>query len=214
MVAKKKTAKKKKRTIKRHPRKGTIPRSKVKKAVAKVFEQAKKKKREFLAWHLIPRGMRLGYNDGRKVVPGEWIEVDYEPEMCQHGLHASARILKALEYADMTGVDRRPKIILCRVKLGGKVIGSKKDKYCARRRKVLWCIDARKVLKEYALKMGCQRQYFKLYTLLRAVDCSPRHNEKLLLRMVLKEAGKQGVIKKRHAVKRKKSHAKKNRNKK
>ena len=58
----------------------------------------------------------LGYNDNRIVTVGETITVEGEPILCEHGLHASARIIDALEYCP------EGEVALCRVELGGTVI--------------------------------------------------------------------------------------------
>ena len=58
----------------------------------------------------------LGYADNRIVTVGETITVEGEPILCEHGLHASARIIDALEYCP------EGEVALCRVELGGTVI--------------------------------------------------------------------------------------------
>jgi hypothetical protein len=58
----------------------------------------------------------LGYADNRIITVGEPVTVEGEPVLCHRGLHASARIIDALEYCPVGDV------ALCRVELGGTVI--------------------------------------------------------------------------------------------
>lgn len=59
---------------------------------------------------------RLGHGDGREIRVGETLTVDDAPVLCEHGLHASARIVDALRYISSS------RVMLCRVTLGGTVI--------------------------------------------------------------------------------------------
>lgn len=97
------------------------------------------------AWHFLRDDKTLGYNDKREVKVGEWLEYKHprscEIELCQSGMHASENIIDALTYA--------PGSIICRVELGGKIIKGD-DKLVAEKRKVLWMIDGRKILKDFA----------------------------------------------------------------
>lgn len=197
MVAKKKTAKKKKRTIKHHPGKGTIPRSKVKKAVAKVFEQAAKKKKTVLAWHFMNRDMRLNHQDDRKAVDGKWLSVTGHLSECRNGLHASRKIWDALDYAAFL-IDYG--CVLCRVRLEGKIIEGS-DKLCARKRKVIWHINAKDVLIAYAIKMGAKKSAAKSRPISAAATC--KQNGKLLLKMIY--AAKKKADKEAEKAKKKRS---------
>ncbi len=95
------------------------------------------------AWHFMRAGLRLGYGDGRIVRPGEWLEHDGQLALCQSGLHASGKILDALQYA--------PGPIICRVELDGSVIVSY-DKAVAQRRRVAWWVDGTRLLREFACR--------------------------------------------------------------
>ena len=109
-----------------------------------------------LAWHFIGRDLRCRY-DRRPVppptlvdgewLPGAWLGVDGKPEMCRHGLHASARLIDALGYA--VGP------ILCRVELAGRVMQDSK-KSCAQRRRVIWWADVGPLLREWSADIAEQ----------------------------------------------------------
>ena len=77
------------------------------------------------------------YGDGRKIVAGETLTVDCEPILCERGLHASPRIIDALDYA--------PDFMLWEVELGGTVIHDK-DKSVATKRTALWGFYAKDVI--------------------------------------------------------------------
>ena len=62
---------------------------------------------------------------------------------CERGLHASDRLIDALQYA--------PGWTLCRVRMGG-TIKRETDKLVARERTILWRIDATDVLRAFACK--------------------------------------------------------------
>ena len=59
---------------------------------------------------------RLGYGDNREVKVGETLAVHAKPVLCKKGLHASAKLWDALDYAS------GEKLSLCRVALGGTVL--------------------------------------------------------------------------------------------
>jgi hypothetical protein len=94
-----------------------------------------------LAWHWIRKDRTLGYNDKRKVIDGRWLVHRGELQMCASGLHASKRIIDAFDYA--------PGPIICRVEIGGKIIVGN-DKFVAERRKVLWSLNTKDILWEFA----------------------------------------------------------------
>jgi predicted TIM-barrel fold metal-dependent hydrolase len=79
----------------------------------------------------------LGNNDNRIVTVGEPVTVEGEPILCEHGLHASARIIDALEYCPVGNV------ALCRVTLGGTVIHGD-DKSVASERTITAILPAEK----------------------------------------------------------------------
>ena len=90
-----------------------------------------------LAWHFVGETLR----DGQPVpANGEWLEHEGELVMCAAGLHASTHVGDALEYA--------PGNILCRVRLGGKIIEGA-DKMVGSRRKIIWRVDAAPVLRAF-----------------------------------------------------------------
>jgi len=89
---------------------------------------------------------RLSYGDGREVRVGETLTVEGEPVLCEHGLHASARILDALRYAGGGS------LALCRVTLGGTVLHDD-DKSVATERTVVAMLDTtttERLLREFA----------------------------------------------------------------
>ena len=91
-----------------------------------------------LAWHFVGDTLR----DGRPVPPdGEWLEHDGKLVMCKSGLHASERLIDALNYA--------PGSTICRVELDGDMLRDD-DKIVAKRRRILWRIDGEAILHEFA----------------------------------------------------------------
>ena len=104
-----------------------------------------------LYWHFLPDDGKLDNGDGREVVVGETLRVEGTPVLCQHGLHASERIIDALHYA--------PGALVCRIKLGGEIVEGD-DKVVAQERTVLWMYDATRVLHEFAL--WCAEEALKL----------------------------------------------------
>ena len=77
----------------------------------------------------------LGYNDNRIITVGEPVTVEGAPVLCRHGLHASKRIIDALEYCPVGDV------ALCRVTLGGTIIRDT-DKSVASERTITAMLDA------------------------------------------------------------------------
>ena len=91
-----------------------------------------------LAWHFVNATLR----DGRPVpADGETLKHVGPLVPCETGLHASERLIDALQYA--------PGWVLCRVQMGG-TIKRETDKLVARRRTILWRIDATDVLRSFA----------------------------------------------------------------
>ena len=93
------------------------------------------------AWHFVRDDKRLGYGDNRIVKVGRTHKVKGEPVLCNHGLHASVRLIDALGYADSS--------ILTRVELGGTIIKGY-DKVVATERTVLWMSDISDLLHRFA----------------------------------------------------------------
>ena len=83
-------------------------------------------------WHFARSDMKLGYRDGRLIVPGETIRIEGSPQLCSHGLHASRRILDALDHA--------PGPVVCRVRLSGEIIAGG-NKMVGTERTVLWHVE-------------------------------------------------------------------------
>jgi len=84
-------------------------------------------------WHFCAADLRLGWQDGRKIVVGETLTVEGSPRVCHHGLHALCvgnPLVDALEWAAGP--------IICRVLLGGKLdYDFDREKFCATERTVL-----------------------------------------------------------------------------
>lgn len=95
-----------------------------------------------LAWHFLPDDGFTRYPPRQKVVVGEWLQVDpARLQLCEYGLHASTRIIDALQHA--------PGALLCRVEVRGLVLTGS-DKVCASQRRVIAMADATDVLREIA----------------------------------------------------------------
>jgi len=88
---------------------------------------------------------RLRYGDGREIKIGGTHKVKGSVKLCNHGLHASKRIIDALQYA--------PGPILHLVTLGGKVVHGD-DKSVATERTYVASFDATEVLREFARKQA------------------------------------------------------------
>jgi hypothetical protein len=95
-----------------------------------------------LGWHFT-NGFML--RDGQPLVAGKTYRVTPPPRLCWHGLHASVRVIDALDYA--------PGAVVSRVRLSG-LIRRDTDKACATERTVLWCADATRILHEFALAVA------------------------------------------------------------
>jgi len=94
---------------------------------------------EIEAWHFCADTLR----DGRPIPPdGEWLVHEGDVIPCLAGLHASVRLIDALEYA--------PGSTLCRVILRGDIQHHANDKIVGRERQIVWRIDAAAVLREFA----------------------------------------------------------------
>jgi hypothetical protein len=90
-------------------------------------------------WHFAQVGEdgvpRLRYGDGREITVGGTLRIESTPVLCSVGLHASARILDALGYAQASS------LALCRVTLGGTVLHDS-DKSVASERTVVAMLTA------------------------------------------------------------------------
>ena len=91
-----------------------------------------------IAWHFVGDTLR----DGRPIPPdGQWLVHEGPVEMCECGLHASKRLFDALRYA--------PGNTICRVGVRD-IIDRDRDKIVARRRVILWRLDAGDTLRAFA----------------------------------------------------------------
>lgn len=90
---------------------------------------AKKKSDSKLGWHFLPSDRKLGYSDDRVVKVGETLEASGVPYVCNRGMHASERPSHAAQFG------KGP--VLCRVLVEGD-LDNGNDKFCGRRRTVLW----------------------------------------------------------------------------
>jgi len=94
--------------------------------------------KDVLAWHFVGDALR----DGRPI-PADGVTLKHEGklELCASGLHASERLIDALQYA--------PGPILCRVQMGG-TIKKDSDKLVAGQRTILWRVNLTDVLRKFA----------------------------------------------------------------
>ena len=91
-----------------------------------------------LAWHFVKNKLR----DGSPIPPdGEWLHYKGKCVMCHSGLHASRRLIDALEYT--------PENTICRVACSG-IAEEHSDKLVSTHRFILWRLDGEKVLREFA----------------------------------------------------------------
>ena len=93
------------------------------------------------AWHFT-NGNKL--RDGSPLpADGELLKHEEDVAICESGLHASRRIIDALQYA--------PGNTICRVECG-VVVDKHEDKFVCRERTILWRINGDKLLKLFARK--------------------------------------------------------------
>jgi len=91
-----------------------------------------------LAWHFVGNTLR----DGRPIpADGEWLTHEGAIRLCKSGLHASPRILDALQYA--------PGSTVCRVAVDGEIQRGD-DKLAASRRVIFWRLGAAAILQAFA----------------------------------------------------------------
>jgi hypothetical protein len=97
------------------------------------------------AWYFAPEDNKLRYGDGRSINIGETHTVAGKPKLCENGLHASERLIDALQYV--------PGSILYEVELSGEFdVGD--NKLCATNRTYLRGINATNLLKSFARKQA------------------------------------------------------------
>ena len=95
------------------------------------------------AWHWVKDDWTL--RDGQKLEVGKTYTVEDNLVMCERGLHASRKILDALQYA--------PGSICCRVTCW-KIEQEDNDKLVCHKRRVEWAIDATNILHEFACQVA------------------------------------------------------------
>jgi hypothetical protein len=96
---------------------------------------------EIQAWHFAGAGLR----DGRPLpADGEWLVHEGEVAICESGLHASERVIDALQYA--------PGSTICRVTCRD-IVAREDDKLVCRARRIDWRIEnADDLLRAFARK--------------------------------------------------------------
>ena len=97
------------------------------------------------AWHFIQKDRKLRFPPYTEITVGETLTCD--PALlvpCQFGFHGSERAINTLTYLSWSDA------VLCRVRLGGRIIPHGGDKLCASERTVLWWADADQTLFEFA----------------------------------------------------------------
>ena len=100
-----------------------------------------------LAWHFVGATLR----DGRQVpADGELLRHEGPLVMCESGLHASVRIIDALQYANGATI--------CRVQCGGE-IEHDDDKLVCNERTILWRIDGTNLLRHFARECASDVSY-------------------------------------------------------
>ena len=93
---------------------------------------------EIKAWHFVGDTLL----DGSPIPPiGEWLEFNGKVEICQSGLHASKRIIDALQYA--------PGDTICRVTCRS-IVEKQNDKFVCRARRIDAMIDGEELLRQFA----------------------------------------------------------------
>ena len=99
-------------------------------------------KKAIQAWHFTGKTLR----DGRPLPKdGEWLKHEGEIVICETGLHASRRVIDALQYA--------PGSTICRVSCRKIEDEHKNDKLVCRERRIDWRIEnADDVLRAFARK--------------------------------------------------------------
>ena len=95
-----------------------------------------------LGWHWTGDALR----DGRPLpAVGEWLEHEGPVVICESGLHGSRAIFDALRYA--------PGHMLHRVEFAD-VVAEHSDKLVARRRRIVWSLNAEDVLRAFARRVA------------------------------------------------------------
>ncbi len=93
------------------------------------------------AWHFLKDSGQAQHGRLGIIKVGKTYKVKGTPIPCERGLHASKRIIDALQYAEGS--------LLCRVEMGGE-IAEETDKVCAQERTVIWMMDISTILHNFA----------------------------------------------------------------
>ena len=102
--------------------------------------------KSILAWYFSGTDKRLRYDDGREIAIGIRHTVKGKPDLCNHGLHASVRLIDALGYA--------PGPVLWRVRISG-TIKQGEDKICGTVRTYLaGGVDISDILRAFARRVA------------------------------------------------------------
>ena len=100
-------------------------------------------------WHFITcdeHGPYLNNSDKRRPIVDETVTLDGEIVLCEHGLHASPRIIDALGYCP------NGPVVLCEVTLGGTIV-TDNDKSAASERTIIRMLEpeqTKAMLREFA----------------------------------------------------------------
>ncbi len=125
-------------------------------------------KDSILAWHVCLSDKRLGYGDGRLIVPGETlsIENDRPIRMCSNALHAHQSPADAL-YLSLCygGLDPNEPRHICRVRLWsdtGRISrpglwATPYGKLAGQHRKCLWMLELAEIIDEFLADVGLVR---------------------------------------------------------
>jgi hypothetical protein len=98
------------------------------------------------AWHFVAADGRIAndthhHGRARIVEAGQTLHMAPPIVLCERGLHGSERLIDALKYA--------PGPIVCRTEHSGEIVRGK-DKLASSRRRVVWMLDATRVLFTFA----------------------------------------------------------------
>ena len=91
-----------------------------------------------LAWHFTNGKLR----DGQPIPPdGEWLRYEGKCFMCERGLHASKKIIDALQYAPGSTIHR----VVC-----ANIQDEQSDKFVCRSRFIMWRLESNELLRTFA----------------------------------------------------------------
>ena len=97
------------------------------------------------AYYFAANDKKLRHGDNRKIRVGITHKIKGTPVLCEHGLHASERLIDALKYA--------PGHMLYVVQLGGEIVKGE-DKVVAQERTYVSFLNAKELLREFARKQA------------------------------------------------------------